>query len=79
MSRTPYSPFVLKETAPLPWNAGRVLGGGVVAWLSGGSSIPSEFVGIECRAKPDRGSTRVAEWRSARRFLTRTVRIGAAS
>jgi hypothetical protein len=20
MSRTPYSPFVLKDTAPLPWN-----------------------------------------------------------
>jgi hypothetical protein len=31
MSRTPYSPFVLKETAPLPWKAGRVLGVGVVA------------------------------------------------
>ena len=25
MSRTPYSPFVLKETAPEPWKAGRVL------------------------------------------------------
>jgi hypothetical protein len=35
MSRTPYSPFVLKETAPLPWKLGRVVGGGVVAWLSG--------------------------------------------
>jgi hypothetical protein len=24
MRRTPYSPFVLKETAPDPWKAGRV-------------------------------------------------------
>ena len=26
MSRTPYSPLVENETAPLPWNAGRVDG-----------------------------------------------------
>ena len=26
MSRTPYSPFVLKATAPEPWNAGLVGG-----------------------------------------------------
>jgi hypothetical protein len=25
MSRTPYSPFVLKATAPVPWKAGRVV------------------------------------------------------
>ena len=44
MSRTPYSPFVLKATAPEPWNAGRGVGTvGVAAavvssWVSGGSS-----------------------------------------
>jgi hypothetical protein len=67
MSRTPYSPFVLKETAPLPWKLGRVVGGGVVAWLSGRPSIPSDFVGIECRAKPEEGSTRVGGNVRARR------------
>jgi hypothetical protein len=25
MSRTPYSPFVEKAMAPVPWNAGRLL------------------------------------------------------
>ena len=48
MSRTPYSPFVLKDTAPLPWNDGRAVGRGEVlagvgvgsvAAVSGGSSI----------------------------------------
>ncbi|MEY2434263.1 MAG: hypothetical protein QOC92_3988, partial [Acidimicrobiaceae bacterium] len=44
--RTPYSPFVLKAMAPLPWKEGRCVWGvggeSVVAWvvaLSGSSSI----------------------------------------
>jgi hypothetical protein len=45
MSRTPYSPFVEKETAPLPWKVGRLVG-----CVSERSSIPSEFVGIVRRA-----------------------------
>lgn len=55
MSRTPYSPFVLNETAPLPWNAGLV--GGVMAWARGRSSIPSGFVGIEHTRNRESGST----------------------
>ena len=61
MSRTPYSPLVLNETAPLPWNAGREpwagpatgSASGVTAApgvetdaVRGGSSIPSVSVGI---------------------------------
>src|SRR5215208_5116914 len=70
ISRTPYSPFVENETAPLPWNMG--LPEGLDAWVSGGSSIPSDFVGIECRAKPEIGSTRVLprESRGRRNALT---------
>jgi hypothetical protein len=30
MSRTPYSPFVLKATAPDPWNVARVVRGRVL-------------------------------------------------
>jgi hypothetical protein len=55
MSRTPYSPLVENETAPLPWNAGLEETG--VGSVSGRSLIPSDFVGIECRAKPETGST----------------------
>ena len=48
MSRTPYSPLVLKAMAPLPWYDGRAVGKGAmmagvgvgsVAAVSGGSSI----------------------------------------
>src|SRR5213593_3929256 len=48
MSRTPYSPFVLKATAPEPWNGRRVCGAGVavISLVRGRSSIPSDFVGI---------------------------------
>jgi len=48
MSLTPYSPFVLKATAPEPWNGRRVCGAGVavISLVRGGSSIPSDFVGI---------------------------------
>ena len=55
--RTPYSPLVLNETAPLPWNGVRAATGVVgMAATSGSpaerscargrSSIPSDFVGI---------------------------------
>jgi hypothetical protein len=50
ISRTPYSPFVLNATAPVPWKEGRCAG--VAAVVSEGvrrrSSIPSDLVGIEC-------------------------------
>jgi len=45
MSRTPYSPFVEKATAPEPWKLGLVLAGCVRVV----PSIPSDFVGIESR------------------------------
>jgi hypothetical protein len=52
MSRTPYSPFVLNATAPLPWKLGRVavaviVGSGTGGVLRRSTSIPSDFVGIE--------------------------------
>jgi hypothetical protein len=46
MSRTPYSPFVEKATAPVPWNAGRWLrdvvlgcGSGAVIETAGGDAL----------------------------------------
>src|SRR5215218_5444342 len=38
MSRTPYSPFVLKATAPDPWNVAR--------WFRGRSSSSAGFPGV---------------------------------
>ena len=54
MSRTPYSPFVLNATAPVPWKAGRCGAGFgvVVSELRWASSIPSDLVGIECTNAP---------------------------
>jgi len=49
MSRTPYSPFVENETAPLPWYCVRVLrvrSSGV----DGRRAIPSDSVGISLPA-----------------------------
>jgi hypothetical protein len=55
MSRTPYSPFVEKETAPLPWKVGRL-----VVCVRERSSIPSDFVGIVRRAAETRQRRAVA-------------------
>ena len=46
---------------------------GLDAWVSGSSSIPSDFVGIECRAKPEIGSTRVLPRESRGRRIALTV------
>jgi hypothetical protein len=35
MRRTPYSPFVLKAMAPLPWKAGRAVAVGGVSGVGG--------------------------------------------
>src|SRR4051794_8021733 len=71
MSRTPYSPFVLNATAPEPWNAGRWGAMGAVgSCVSGGSSIPSDFVGIVRRAAD--GRQRAAPRRVVTRVSGRT-------
>src|SRR5438309_6120906 len=63
MSRTPYSPFVLKAMAPEPWNAGRAAAVGI-SCVRGGSSIPSDFVGIVRRGleQRQRRATRARHW-----------------
>jgi len=50
---------VLKATAPEPWNAGRAVG--VAAWVRGGSSIPSDFVGIVSLSGIERQRTRIPD------------------
>ena len=49
--RTPYSPFVLKAMAPLPWNVRR--GASWRSWRGQGSpSYPSDFVGYSVPRRP---------------------------
>jgi hypothetical protein len=57
MNRTPYSPFVLKATAPLPWKEMRWLrvrssglGSGSAAPVA--RLIPTVFLGIEFTGDP---------------------------
>jgi hypothetical protein len=60
MRRTPYSPFVLKAMAPLPWKVGR---GVVVAGVGEVRRVileyPSDFVGYRVYAAVRFGSIAV--------------------
>jgi len=49
MRRTPYSPFVLKAMAPLPWKVARDVAGaiGVLEVRRGALEYPSVFVGYQ--------------------------------
>ncbi len=69
INRTPYSPFVLNATAPVPWNAAGARSGRCRRSGSSGrravrmsSSIPSDLVGMCTKARFERQTTGRGPW-----------------